>query len=55
MTEFNFDTVFGMDETITDWFAIQSPKIFKAFILRVDVNFRGKARQHFLNIRHVNT
>lgn len=21
----------GMDETITDWFAIQSPKIFKAF------------------------
>lgn len=21
----------GMDETITDWFAIQSPKIYKAF------------------------
>jgi len=23
---------FGQDETITDWFAIQGPKIFKAFL-----------------------
>lgn len=23
--------IWGMDETITDWIAIQSPKIFKAF------------------------